>query len=368
MKIPQVNLFVLLATISILASCSDNKNSAIPIGMAGLESDRITALGIEHVIHISVDGLHPSAITTLGIANMPGFYRMRQDGSFTDNARTDGDLAYTLPNHTSQLTSRPVNGVNGHNWIFPEDLSEIGVTLHESKGSYVTGVFDIVHDFGLSTALYTGKAKFILFNDSWDEDSGAIDAVEPDSGRNKIDKFVVNLNTEELVDLFIDDLSANKYNYAFLHIKDPDAAGHEFNWSLVENSEYLKAVENVDSMLLKVLDFIDQNVDFKDSTVLILTADHGGEFGTNIHFLSRNDGLLDSGIVPFYIYGKLIPAGEDLYTWNPNTTVNPVNNFPFNNDEFQPIRNGDTANLILELLGLPNVPGSSIDNLNFPYF
>lgn len=369
MKILSLNLFILLISASFLTSCEHDKDGDIPVGMVGKESDRITGLGIEHVIHISVDGLHPSAITTLvGSGKLPGFHRIRVDGSFTDNARTDGKYAYTLPNHSSQLTGRPVSGVNGHAWIFPEDLSEFGVDLHENKGSYITGVFDIVHDFGLSTALYTGKSKFVLFDDSWDGNSGAIDAVEPDSGRDKIDKYVVDLNTVSLIDRFIDDLAANKYTYAFLHLKDPDSAGHEFTWSLEENSEYLQAVERVDKMLVKILNFIDQNTDFKDSTVLVLTADHGGEFGTNIHILSRSNGYLESGVVPFYMYGKLIPGNEELYSWNPNTTVDPGNTHPYNNDEFQPIRNGDAANLVLELLGLPNVPGSSINNLNFPYF
>lgn len=367
-KLP-VNLLVLLIAVIALGSCfHDEPEDEIPVGMVGKESDRITGLGIEHVIHISVDGLHPSAITTLDSVNLPGFYRIRVEGAYTDNARTDGKYAYTLPNHSSQLTGRPVDGANGHAWIFPEDLSEFGVDLHENKGGYVTGVFDIVHDFGLSTALYTGKSKFVLFDDSWDGNSAAIDAVEPDSGRDKIDKYVLDLNTASLVDRFLADLAVNKYNYAFLHLKDPDTAGHEFTWSLDPGSAYLQAVERVDDMLVKILDFIDTNTDFNDSTVLILTADHGGEFGTQIHFLSRSDGLLDSGVVPFYIYGKLVMPAVDLYTWNPNTTVDPGSSHPYNNDEFQPIRNGDAANLVLELLGLPNVPGSSINNLNFPYF
>lgn len=367
MKLPAIKIVFLLISISTLSSCFHDDDD-IPVGMVGKESDRIAGLGIEHVIHISVDGLHPSAITRLGKDKLPGFYRMREGGSYTDNARTDGDFAYTLPNHSSQLTGRPVDGAKGHNWIFPEDIDKFGINLHEIKGSYVTGIFDIVHDFGLSTALYTGKSKFLLFDDSWDGNSAAIDAVEPDSGRDKIDKYVLDLNTATLVDRFIADLTANKYNYAFLHLKDPDTAGHEFKWSLKPDSEYLKAVKRVDVLLVKILDFIDQNADFKGATVLVLTADHGGIFGTNIHLLSRSKGLLDSGVVPFYIYGKLIPAAKDLYTWNPKTTIDPGKTHPYNNDESQPIRNGDAANLILELLGLPNVPGSSINNLNFPYF
>ena len=370
---------LLLVTIVSLAACIHNKNNAtsseepgstneIPVGMTGFESDRISGLGIEHVIHISVDGLHPSAITTLGATRLPAFYRLRVNGSFTDNARTDGDFAYTLPNHTSQLTGWPVNGEKGHNWNLNYGATDFNITLHELKGRYVSSVFDVVHDFGLSTALYTSKSKFVLFKNSWDKNNAAIDAVLPDSGRNKIDSYFFDANTENLVTQFIQDLEANKYNYAFIHLADPDVAGHEDAWSLVQDSQYLKSVERVDSLLQSILELIDQDLSFKNSTVLILTADHGGEFGTKLHFLLRDSGNMDSGVVPFYIYGKLIPAGEDLYSWNPNLTLDPGSRHPENDDEFQPVRNTDTANLVLELLGLPNVPGSSVDNLNFPYF
>lgn len=55
---------------------------------------------VEHVVIISFDGLRPDALTILGAANLPTFYKIIQTGASTLNARADYDKTETLPNLT----------------------------------------------------------------------------------------------------------------------------------------------------------------------------------------------------------------------------------------------------------------------------
>ena len=75
-----------------------------------------------YVVQISVDGLKPQYLQQLLDAGQaPNFAKLKAEGAWTLNARTDYDWTITLPNHTSMLTGRPVNDKystvgTGHRW------------------------------------------------------------------------------------------------------------------------------------------------------------------------------------------------------------------------------------------------------------
>lgn len=310
---------------------------------------------VAHVIHISVDGLRPDAIPALGPSNLPNFYRLRTQGAYTDNARSDYDFTVTLPNHTTQLTGRGVTDQPGHNWTGNGD-PELGQTLASNKGSYIAGVFDVAHDNGLSTGEYASKSKFSLFNTSWNAVNGDPDITGPDNGRNKIDLYVNDSDTSKLVNTLITNMSNQSLGYVFLHLTDPDTAGHGYGWNITPGSEYSQAIKAIDNRLGAIFSLIDGDPQLTGRTAIILTADHGGSD------FSHGDPLLpENYTVPFYVWGPGVMPGAGLYALNAASRLNPGTDRPNYSAPLQPIRNGEGANVALKLLRLGPIPGSTIN-------
>jgi hypothetical protein len=324
-----------------------------------------SAAASEFVIHISVDGLRPDAVTTLGAAVLPNFYRLRNEGAFTDNARTDYDYTITLPNHTAQLTGRPVLdrfGANsGHRYVSNDDPAP-GVTLATNAGYYVASAFDVAHDNGLKTAMYATKSKFSLYDTTYDSSHGAPDLTGIDNGSDKLDLSVIsNLNSPSMMTTLLGNLdsAATRANYTFVHFHDTDSAGHSTGGDITEppTSPYLTAVKAVDGYLGSLLTKIANTPALNGHTTIILSADHGGRLNTTDH---SNATLRDDYQIPFYVWGAGVTHG-DLYAMNVGTRLDPLTGRPLYSAPIQPIRNGDIANLALDLLGLGAVPASSIN-------
>jgi predicted AlkP superfamily pyrophosphatase or phosphodiesterase len=318
------------------------------------------AFSAEHVILVSVDGLRPEAIQQLGKEQLPALYRFREQGAWTDNARSDFDYTRTLPNHASMMTARSVTGDNGHGQR-DNDMPEPNTTLHNNTGeeAYVNSVFDVTHDHGLSTSLYVSKSKFILYEQTYNEKSGAKDTTGVDNGTDKIDHYLFlspDRTAGALITQYIEDMGKEHYNFSFLHITDTDGAGHVDRW---RTPRYMDALVRVDGYLQKLFDLINGDVELSD-TAIILVADHGGAGRSH-----GDETDYENYRIPFYVWVSspdntvLALGGKELYELNQHKRMDPGVSRPDYSEAIQPIRNGDAANLALELLGLPAIPDAS---------
>jgi hypothetical protein len=312
-----------------------------------------------YAVIVSIDGMAERfARLLLEKGKLPALQRLRQEGAFTHNARTDFFNTTTLPNHICMLTGVP----SGHTPGFPETIHhgylknvppEPGETLHNAGNRsrrYLPSVFDVAHDLGLVTCLFASKPKFSLFTVSYDETNGAPDPIPPDNGRKKIDHAVIDTDTGLLVDRFIEQQRKAPCHLSLLHLADPDTAGHRWGWG---SSEYMGSLVQSDRFVGRLLDAVEGDPALRGRTALIVTSDHGGS-GTS-HHQSR---LPKNYTIAFYLWGAGAPAGADLYRWLSPARKDPGGANPSYQARPPPIRNGDAGNLALRLLGLPPVPGS----------
>jgi hypothetical protein len=323
------------------------------------------------VIHVSVDGLRGDLLATLlqqdSTGALPSFRRFVTHGTSTFNARTDVTHTNTLPNHTTMLTGRPVSQPPGqpntvhHGWTSNNEPAA-GVTLHNGGNpnlTYIAGVFDVVHDAGLSTALYTNKTKFVLFDRSWNETYGALDLVPPDHGRDKVDRYLCigtsgsPPGSQVLHDSLMADLVAVPRNYVFVHYAELDVIGHSSGWG---GTLWRQALQALDAQIGELQDLVDTDPHYAGRAVLMLTADHGGS-GLD----HSNASLAADFTIPFLVYGAGVKAGIDLYALNIGTRADPGTVNPPYATAPPPIRNGDAANLALTLLRLAPIPGSTLN-------
>lgn len=305
----------------------------------------------DYVVVVSIDSMGTTYMQKLVDAGrMPYFKRLEQESAWTANARNDCDIMVTLPNHTTMVTGRPVCGADGHDWRRNTDPGK-GETLHSSKGGYVAGVFDGVHDHGKRTGVWATKTKFSLFDVSWDAEHGAPDVTGSDNGRDKVDVFVYRKSSVELTDDLLVSMAREPCQFAFVHYGEGDVIGHAKGWG---SAEYDEALAGLDACVGRIMDFVATNSVMKGKTVVIITADHGGKGQDH----SNAEEPLNYTI-PFLVWGCDAAAGN-LYAFNSKTRQDPGVGRPDYAQQPQPVRNGEVGNLALKLLGLGPIPGSTI--------
>lgn len=317
---------------------------------------RPAAARIEHVIHISVDGLRGDLARDLVTA--PGsqfhaFGRLVREGAVTWNARCDSANSLTIPNHTSMITGRPVlvePGIpvefqHGYTVNFPPATDVLH--LKSDPPAYQRSTFDVVHDHGGRTALLASKQRFQFFDRSFNAENGAPDTTGEDNGRDKIDLAVIRQNeSAPAVATLLRGMDDGLPAYTFLHISDPDFAGHTWGWG---SQEWILAVRAVDTHLALILSALDLRPALRSTTAIVLTADHGGGSPATTH---GSPAAIVNITIPLMLWGPGIPSGVDAYSLFSNR-FDPGAAGIDNLDPRQPLRNGDTAAIVLALLDLP---------------
>lgn len=232
----------------------------------------------EHVLIVSIDGLRPDAIEQFGAETLT---RLMHEGSYSLSAMTIMP-SKTLPSHTSMLTGVGPE-VHGISWN----------SLKQDAPEYVevSTVFDLAHEAGLSTAAFASKAKFRhLFR------PGALD-----HGQAPPSNAVHWMATRTVADA-VQYLGFNQPNLLFVHIGEPDFAGHTMGWM---GSVYGWAVQRSDAALARLLRAADQAFEEGGYTVIV-TSDHGG------HDHNHGSNASSDRTIPWIAWGKGINAGGQL--------------------------------------------------------
>ena len=232
----------------------------------------------KHVVVISVDGLRPDAIWKFDARTLR---RLMAEGSYTLRATTI-DPSLTLPSHTSMLTGEEPSA---HGIEFNRNET------HDHGLVSVPTVFARARENGYQTAAFFSKGKFrhLLLPNSLDH------AVAPEGNRHwNAGRTLWNM------DRYLD--AGNKPNLMFVHIGEPDYAGHVFSWM---SWFYGRAVEKADRAVSHVLDSADGAFG-EGNYAVVVTADHGG------HGWHHGSADPQDVTIPWIAWGQGVKAGTVL--------------------------------------------------------
>jgi hypothetical protein len=301
---------------------------------------------IRRVVVVSIEGLRAGLIAAMPASDIPALKRLRAKGAGTLNARTVAERTTSLPNDVSLFTGRRVAAAYDGHGVRSE--ADRGGTVHALAGRYTSSVFDLVHNFGGTTALFSNKANLTLADRSWNGLYGGSDPIGLDDGRDKVDTFVVNRDARALTDAVVRQLATNPRTFTFVQLADPDRAGHARGF---RSAAYADAVRRSDRFLNRILNTIGTSPGTIGRTLVIVTSEHGG---SGREHTDRT--VLANTRVPLLVWGPGVARGANLYTLNPHYTSPGRDGAKYGSPP--PLRNAFVANLALMALRLPSVPGS----------
>lgn len=232
----------------------------------------------DRVLIISVDGLRPDVMLR---ADTPNIRSLMDRGSFSLWARTT-EASVTLPSHATMIT-----GVSPakHEITWNRDVPD--AELFHPR--YPT-LFELAGNAGYTTAMVSGKSKFIALNKP-----GTIDFVQMPETRK-------NFPDAEIADRATDLILQQKPQVMMVHFPGADTVGHSRGWG---TAPQIEAIENIDRQIGRVIDAV-SDAGVADDTLIILTSDHGGA--------GRTHGKEDprSRHIPWITVGPGVRRNQDL--------------------------------------------------------
>jgi len=222
------------------------------------------SVGSGKIAIISIDGLRPDALLTVGAPNIQA---LADRGAYTWQAQTVMP-SMTLPSHISMLTgfTPDVHGI-----VWDDYIKERGPIP-------VATVFNIARSSGHRTAVMAGKPKFTYFCEGAGSDVCSISS----SGDDEVAAAAVSSRAVDLL---------------FVHLPDVDATGHRTGWM---SEAYFTAIRRADLAVGRIVSSLSAD------TTVIFTADHGGHLSE--HGSSQPSDLM----IPWIIAGPRIAQGRRL--------------------------------------------------------
>ncbi|MBL8100159.1 MAG: alkaline phosphatase family protein [Anaerolineales bacterium] len=249
---------------------------------------------IERVIIISYDGLRPDAID---LAPMPNLISLRDNGAHAPLTARTIDYPATSPSHASMLTGYCMED---HGVIYNKFFQYMGY----AKG---TDIFQLAHEAGMKTIMIVSKDKLRQM-----AEPETTDVFEVAYGEPAIQRTVLPYLEED-------------FGLMFVHFAGGDNRGHKYGWM---SGEYMKVLREGDEVLGEMINTLKANNLF-DTTLFIITSDHGGHNKNHIGL------LIEDYRITWIAYGPGVVQTEitrQLYTFDTAVTAAYALGFPLQAD------------------------------------
>lgn len=262
------------------AAAGDGRVIAFVLGFPELTTSTVrrTAVPADRVVLVSVDGLRADAIERW---DPPTLSALAAGGAFTDAARTVSP-SLTTPAHLSLLggVAPEAHGIYSEELAFTAEMASLEPLFRRADDRGVVAEAFMARGGPLEDFEVILQCRIAFGLD-------ALTLAEPDA--------------EAIADAATPALEDPTRRLLFLHLPDPDAAGHAHGFT---SPEYGEAVLRADAAIQRIVDHLGE------ADLLVVTSDHGGggAFGSHQH---GSDDDADMRI-PILLHGSRVVPGREL--------------------------------------------------------